>query len=369
MGYKIHNNQRKVPAGKVRYQFYLSYNGKRLRENIICMRSVVEAKYREWEQSIIADSLKPVPVFISLFETLNTYIEYALVHKNLKHARHEKMVVETLKEYLKKDMNLLDFKRYHAEDYIQWRKTRVVVKYENTRVKGQLSNSTINRNIAVFSYFFNWCICREIYTRNNPFSMTKLPERNYREVMLTSEQLEELFLTARATGEAFHRAISILLLTGMRRGELFSLEWSEVNFDTRFIMLSKHKTKGKKGRAIPISPTLLKILVSLKKKSKHPGGLVMNGYTVNMLAKDWNKLLGKISFPVISDATKLRVHDLRHVYSQSLLNMGVSLEDIQSLLGHQDITTTQRRYAQFARPDLLEKGSKIDNVIKIQRFG
>jgi len=57
------------------------------------------------------------------------------------------------------------------------------------------------------------------------------------------------------------------------------------------------------------------------------------------------------------------------VYSQSLLKMGVSLEDIQSLLGHQDITTTQRRYAQHARPDLLDKGSKIDNVIKIKRVG
>jgi site-specific recombinase XerD len=54
------------------------------------------------------------------------------------------------------------------------------------------------------------------------------------------------------------------------------------------------------------------------------------------------------------------------VYSQSLLNAGISLEDIQSLLGHQSVETTQKRYAQFARPDLLEKGSMIDNVIKLR---
>ena len=72
---------------------------------------------------------------------------------------------------------------------------------------------------------------------------------------------------------------------------------------------------------------------------------------------------------MINDKTKLRVHDLRHVYSQSLLNQGIGLEDIQSLLGHQDITTTQRRYAQYARPDLLEKASKIDNVINFKKIG
>jgi site-specific recombinase XerD len=93
----------------------------------------------------------------------------------------------------------------------------------------------------------------------------------------------------------------------------------------------------------------------------------MGDYTVNVLANEWQKLLFRISFRTINDGTDLRVHDLRHIYSQSLLNMGVSLEDIQSLLGHQDFSTTQRRYAQFARPDLLDKGSKIDNMIKIKR--
>ena len=68
---------------------------------------------------------------------------------------------------------------------------------------------------------------------------------------------------------------------------------------------------------------------------------------------------------IINDGTKFRVHDLRHVYSQNLLNKGVGLEDIQWLLGHQDVTTTQKRYAQYARPDLLEKVSILDNVIDL----
>ena len=367
MGYKICSNQRGVPVGKVRYTFYLTINGVRFRKNLICMKSTVTNIYREWEMTIIAETAKPEVEFLALFETLDKYLEFVRSHKSPELLRHESMVIEIFKEYVGDDMNLLDFKRHHAEDFIQWRRTRIVVKYENTKKRGQLSNATINRNIATLSYFFNWCIRRELYPRHNPFSMTKLRERNYREVMFTTEQMEELLNTAQRIGEPFYRTISILLLTGMRRGELFSLEWAEVNLDTRFIILSQHKTKGRKRRAIPISPTLNEILLILKNGNKNR--FVMAGYTVNQLAKDWRKLLSALSCRTINDGTDLRVHDLRHIYSQSLLNMGVSLEDIQSLLGHQDFSTTQRRYAQFARPDLLDKGSKIDNVIKFKRSG
>jgi len=182
--------------------------------------------------------------------------------------------------------------------------------------------------------------------------------------MLSPKQIEELFTVAQNIDDMFHKTISILLLTGMRRGELFSLEWSEVNFETSFIILSQYKTKSKKRRTIPISPVLKDLLLTLK--NKQSGIYVMGSYTANVLTKQWNKLLSQVSFRFINDGTKLRVADLRHVYSQSLLNSGISLEDIQFLLGHQSVETTQKRYAQFARPDLLEKGSLIDNVIKIR---
>lgn len=364
MGFNVSTNQREVPAGKLRYNFDLTIQGKRHRKNVICMKSVVASMHREWELAILAEHQKPAEEFISLFETLNQYLEFVKGHKRKEGFRHESMVINTFKEYIGIDMNLLEFRRHHAEDFIQWRRTRIVVQFENTKTRGQLSNSTINRNIAVLSYFFNWCIRRELFPRHNPFSMTKLPERNYREVMLTGDQMEELLMKAEKIGYMFHTAISILLLTGMRRGELFSLEWSEVNFDTRFIILSQYKTKSRKRRAITISPVLREILLTLKNSGSDIK--VMGKYTVNQLAKEWQKLLFRISFSTINDGTDFRIHDLRHVYSQSLLNMGVSLEDIQSLLGHQDFSTTQRRYAQFARPDLLDKGSMIDNVVKIK---
>lgn len=372
MGYKISKNQRKLNPGFIRYDFYLNYDKSKApaRNTFIHRKSAVDSAYSDWVNQILAkaesEKNRGKTPERKLFEILDEYLIYSESFKSERMYKHERTIIEdVVKKFYDPSMNLASFNRADAEAFILWRKNKVIVKYENTKTRGQLSNSTINRNIAVLSYFFNWCIKKSYYEKLNPFSMTKHRENNYREIMMNQNQIEELLSCAISISETFHKVISILLLSGMRRGELFSLEWSEVNFDTSFIMLSKYKTKGRKGRAIPISPALREILLSLR--NSNAGNMVMANYTVNILAKDWNKLLGKISFPVINDGTKLRVHDLRHVYSQSLLNMGVSLEDMQSLLGHQDITTTQRRYAQHARPDLLQKGSLIDNVICIRK--
>jgi integrase len=360
MGYKEVKDQTGVEKGYVRFEFYIRFKGERYRRVETCRRSAVAAIFRSWEDSITAGTTKQY----KFFEIMDKYLEFSMEFKSEKTYRFEKTVInEVVKKFYKSSMMLNDFTRADADAFILWRKKHVIVKYENTKTRGQLANSTINKNIAVLSYFFNWCVKKGYYNQLNPFALQKLREHNYREVMLSSVQLEELFTVAQGISEMFCKTISMLLLTGMRRGELFSLEWSEVNFDTSFIVLSQYKTKSRKRRAIPISPALREILLSIKK----PLRLVMGDYTENILAKQWNKLLTQVSFPVINDGTKLRIHDLRHVYSQSLLNQGVSLEDIQSLLGHQSVETTQKRYAQFARPDLLEKGSKIDNVIFIKK--
>ncbi len=365
MSYKLNRNQKHLEKGFTRFDFYFKHKLKPHRKTVVCKKSAVEAFYRDWQDDIL-NTNNQSKRNRKFFEILNEYLEFSREFKSDRAYCHEKSIIENVvKQFYKSTMLLNDFTRADADAFIMWRKKHVIVKYENTKIRGQLSNATINRNIALLSYFFNWAVKKGYYEKLNPFSMQKLKEHNYREVMLNPDQIDELFTIAQSIDETFHKVVSILLLTGMRRGELFSLEWSEVNFDTRFIVLSQYKTKSRKRRAIPISPVLREILLSLK--NNHTGILVMGNYTVNILAKHWNKLLKQVSFPVINDGTHLRVHDMRHVYSQSLLNAGISLEDIQSLLGHQSVETTQKRYAQFARPDLLEKGSMIDNVIRIKR--
>lgn len=159
------------------------------------------------------------------FEILDEYLKFSPEFKSERVFRHEKTIVENVvKKFYKHLMMLNDFTRADADAFILWRKKYIIVKYENTKTMGQLANSTINRNIALLSYFFNWAIKKGYFDNLNPFTLQKLKEHNYRIVMLFPEQIEELFRVAQGIDEMFLKAVSILLLTGMRRGELFSLE-------------------------------------------------------------------------------------------------------------------------------------------------
>jgi len=361
MGYIECKNQQGVGSGYTKYRFDLRLNGKRERKLITCRKSAVKSLYREWENQIYSD----ITGNYSLFEKLDEYLKYSKDFKSEGTYLHEKTVIEdAMKVFFKKDMKINDFRRSHAEDFIQWRKHHVITKYGNVRKKEKLSNATVNRTIAVASCFFNYCIRKE-YCIHNPFSMTKLKENNYREVNLSEEQINELLKKSYDIDSMLYNVITIALFTGMRRGEIFSLEWTEVDFDNSVIRLSHLKTKSKKRRFVPISDYLKDVLLSIK-NIHYDEKYVIADYTIDILKKQWDKLLVQIDFGTISNGTKLHFHDLRHVFSQTLLNSGVQLEDIQFLLGHQSFETTQKRYAMFARPDLNEKAGRMDNVIRFK---
>ncbi len=116
------------------------------------------------------------------------------------------------------------------------------------------------------------------------------------------------------------KVILIALLTGMRRGELFSLEWSEVHLDFNRIILSHYKTKGGRFRVIPISPTLREVLFSIRNPCKY---VVADDYSMDQLKHQWTRLVDKLPFGKINDGTKFRFHDLRHQTAQTLLNEGL----------------------------------------------
>jgi integrase len=137
------------------------------------------------------------------------------------------------------------------------------------------------------------------------------------------------------------------LNTGMRKGELFALQWADVDLELRTIHVRRAITKDDERRDIPITDELLECLMTwrLLAHKVFVFGNVETDAPLTDVSGAWEALL------VAAEITRFRFHDCRHDYASRLVAAGVDLNRVRVLLGHSDLKTVLR-YAHLA-PDHL----------------
>ncbi|WP_166804981.1 site-specific integrase [Nitrosococcus wardiae] len=148
--------------------------------------------------------------------------------------------------------------------------------------------------------------------------------------------------------------VLLAINTGMRRGELFHLSWSNVNFHTRMLTVDGEKAKSGHTRHIPMNQEALEVLQSWQAQTTD-NGLVFpakNGSPFNNIRKSWAAVLQSAGI------NHFRFHDLRHHFASKLVMAGVDLNTVRELLGHADLTMTLR-YAHLAPEHKAEAVSRL----------
>lgn len=134
-------------------------------------------------------------------------------------------------------------------------------------------------------------------------------------------------------------AIRLLALTGLRRGEVLSLQWRDVDLERGFLTLRDTKTGP---RSTPLSGPAVEVLAGLERQPDNahcfPGRLA--GQHLVDLQKPWRKVRK------LAGLEGLRIHDLRHGLASVGLGAGLPLAAVGKLLGHRSAATTSR-YAEF----------------------
>lgn len=183
-------------------------------------------------------------------------------------------------------------------------------------------------------------------------------------VPLSVEQARLLIKHVR--GHRLEVLLAVAVVTGMRRGELLALRWSDIDFDRRRLLVLhsvdflagygyvEGKPKTAAGRRVISLPAFLLDMLknhqvqqlALRKASDNweDHDLVFpnlrGGYLhPNHLGEKFRRLLKEAGLPHI------HFHDLRHSAASILLCMGVNVKVIQELLGHSDISITLRTYS------------------------
>lgn len=244
--------------------------------------------------------------------------------------------VNIIKGYFGENTEAHKIKPYHVEAFRDWLKT-----------ERKLKNSSINRYIEILSKMFNLGIDNEVLAINPVSKVKMLLEDNHKIRFLTKEEEIQLY---KELPDYLIPIVTTALQTGMRRGEILSLEWSQVDFELGYIEVLK--TKSGKARSIPISDKLRKTLMKLDRTSKYVFVNPKTGLPYVDIKKGYNK--------AVKDAgiKNLTFHDLRHTVATRMVEKGIDLLVVKDILGHSNIETTMR----YAHPVPKRKLEAVESL-------
>ncbi len=207
--------------------------------------------------------------------------------------------------------------------------------------KRTVSPITVNIELRTIRASFNTAV-RWGLLQSNPFSKQKfvsVPEAS--PIFFSKVDFQKLL---NAIKEGWLKEIIIFAtLTGLRRGEIVNLHWSDVDLQRKTITVQSSptfKTKNGKKRTVPINETAVYILKSKANKNMSELVFTLNGREVypNWISAKMKQYVVDAS---IGLPKKLHFHSLRHTFASWLVQDGVSIYAVKELLGHSDVKTTQ----------------------------
>ena len=139
----------------------------------------------------------------------------------------------------------------------------------------------------------------------------------------------------------FRELITFAVLTGLRRGEITNLTWKDIDFDRKLILIhskDNFHTKSGKRRVVPMNNIVVNLLLSKFRGATTEWIFSLNGKKVfdSTITHKFKVCVRKSKLN-----PKLHFHSLRHTFASWLVQDGVSLYEVQKLLGHSNVAVTQ----------------------------
>ena len=240
------------------------------------------------------------------------------------------------------------------------------------RAGNGLSSSTLRAAHLAGTQVLDWAIGNGMAT-DNPFKQVARPKPNHPHTsFLLPDQatciattMANRMRTKLAEGEvqqaSFALAVCIAIATGMRRGEIFALEWSDVDEASKRFGISKTiKADGKLGepkstssiRSIAVGDNVLQLLSEMRCiQRKQPGQSDWSQGSFILCNSQGNRASMSTFehwWRIWADEngwTGLRFHDLRHSHATILIANGVDVKTVQMRLGHSSAEVTLSIYA------------------------
>ena len=219
------------------------------------------------------------------------------------------------------------------------------------------SPTTVVRYLASLSHVFSVAVRDWEWMQENPVLKISKPKiSNERTRFLSDEERTRLIKACQESeSKGLYPVVILALSTGMRRGEILNLRWSDVYLDRGAILLQT--TKNGERRFVPLVGIALDLL-----RSRYVGQSV-NTLTFPAshspskpidIRSAWETALEK------ANISNFRFHDLRHTAASYLAMNQASLLEIGTLLGHKTVQMT-KRYAHFSNIHIQSLSTALNN--------
>lgn len=247
-------------------------------------------------------------------------------------------------------------------------KSDVIAFHHGIRAKGK-AVGTANRCLIMLRYAMNLAERWEIpgVTKNPTKDVPLFPDPNKKERFLSQEEAQSLYIAVQASvNPKLQYIIPMLILTGARKREVLDAKWEEFDLDRRQWRVSV--TKAGKPRYIPLSDGVIQLLTTMPRDNAtwvFPNPKTEKPFVSIFFS--WNTARKQAGL------ADVRIHDLRHSFASFLVNAGRSLYEVQKILGHTQIKTTQR-YAHLSQDTLIDASNvvpftiAVPNVSMVQRL-
>ncbi len=223
--------------------------------------------------------------------------------------------------------------------------------YVARRKKTGVMEATINWDISAIKHMFNYAMDCGLVEENPLRNFKKLREDQKARPRFTEEQVQTVIKAVRADC----RPLFIFLReTGCRREEALSLQHWQIQEESRLVVFSED-TKSKKYRYVPLTDEALQAVQTLP-RLQDCVYVFYNHETKDRWSdcrKPWEQAREKVGLP------EIQVKDLRRHFAIDLAEDDANMHDIQQVLGHASVATTERHYAQFSPKHSAKKILKV----------
>ncbi len=228
--------------------------------------------------------------------------------------------------------------------------------YRDERLKS-IKATTLKREFSPLHNLFE--VARyewDLPLRENPLDRVRLQlPRQRRERRLKDGELNRLLVATRSCRNCFiHPIILFAIATGMRRSEILSLTWKNIDREASSLLIPH--TKNGYSRTIPLTKAMLEILGKVPMNAERVFAISANAFRLA-----WDRLR------VRAGITDLHFHDLRHEAISRFFEKGLNVPEVALISGHRDPRMLFRYTHPKPQPHCREAGglalSKFDYLL------